>query len=262
MYRSWRNSPENLPEPREFTIIGVFEANNGQGYSRLSNNQLLAPVSVNNPINMASQSEVVKKDGDTVIVKSIPGSSSQKFYSVFLKIKEGQYNTTKSALEAMIQDEYGQKYMVYLKESFSSLESMKTSIRYISMVMLGFGFLILIIGSIGILSTMMVNILERTRQIGIEKALGASRRYIFFKFSIESIMISLGGGILGLILAYFLSGYITDFFANMPVSFPRGLHVNAVYLSLIVAIFVGWLFGMYPAQQAAKLNVTEALREK
>ncbi len=184
------------------------------------------------------------------------------FHMLLIRIQRGQYNGTYAALNSVFAGHAGDDTQVELRESYSAQMGFTEGLRILSAVMIGFGLLIVVISSIGILSTMMVNILERTKQVGIEKALGASRGLIFIKFSVEAVLMSFTGGLLGLVVAYFLSGYIMEFIDALPISLERGMHPMAIIMSLFVSVVAGWIFGMYPAFQAAKLQPTEALRQR
>lgn len=113
----------------------------------------------------------------------------------------------------------------------------------------------LVVGSIGIVNMMLVSVTERTREIGIRKALGAPNTWIMLQFLFEAILISMAGSVIGLILGVGLSqlgGYIFE--TNVPFS------LWPVLLSFTVAIVVGVVSGVFPAYKAMKLDPIEALR--
>ncbi|KAF0133728.1 MAG: hypothetical protein FD145_1118 [Candidatus Saganbacteria bacterium] len=113
----------------------------------------------------------------------------------------------------------------------------------------------LLVGGIGIMNIMLVAVSERTREIGIRKAIGAKKSDIFFQFVSESILITLSGAIIGIMLGTLASWGIMSFFKLDAV-----IAWNAALISCIVAFIVGIFFGVYPAMQAAKLNPVDALR--
>lgn len=114
----------------------------------------------------------------------------------------------------------------------------------------------LIIGGIGIMNIMLVSVAERTREIGIRKAVGASNYHISMQFMIESMAMSLSGGLAGFVLGYVVAFIISTF---LPFSLGFAWFVPAVALG--VSLLVGTLFGMYPAIRAARKNPIEALRQ-
>lgn len=275
--RRWTMEGE-VYESEEYTVIGIYDSGLIQdGYSRLLGNQILIPIAFQveedaestetSAITGTSGGGVAMISGGKTVTTSWTAMDSvsvfeQRFDSVVLRIKEGQFAATQSALTAIVKDLYGEENDAILRKGDMHTQGLGDAVRILSMVMGGFGLLIVVIGSIGILSTMIVNVLERTRQIGIEKALGASRRTIFIKLTAEAVLMSFAGGILGLVLAYFVWNYIADLIRVLPVQLDAGLHPMAVLMALFVAVVAGWIFGMYPALQASKLHPTEALRQK
>ena len=113
----------------------------------------------------------------------------------------------------------------------------------------------LLVGGIGIMNIMLVSVTERTREIGIRKAIGAKRRDILVQFLIEAIILSVVGGALGILLGYGLSIAIATF-AGWPPVVPMGAVLVAVTFSAAVGLF----FGLYPANKASKLDPIQALR--
>jgi len=113
----------------------------------------------------------------------------------------------------------------------------------------------LLIGGIGIMNIMLVSVTERTREIGIRKAIGAKRKYILSQFLIESMMISCIGGIIGILL-----GMLAAFIVSKVSSLTPAITLTSVITSFTVSAAIGIFFGMYPANKASKLNPIEALR--
>jgi putative ABC transport system permease protein len=119
----------------------------------------------------------------------------------------------------------------------------------------GICLLSLVVGGIGILNIMLVSVTERTREIGIRKALGAKRARILGQFAIEAVTLSFVGGIIGLVL-----GFGIAFLARWALGFPTVVPPWAVVLALVMSSGVGLVFGIYPAARAARLDPVEAMR--
>jgi len=114
--------------------------------------------------------------------------------------------------------------------------------------------LALFVGAIGIMNIMFVSVKERTREIGIRKAIGATRRTILGQFISESAIICLIGGLIGLIIAVIGSMSMAQF------DFPVTIDADAVILAVTISLITGVLSGLAPAYTAAKLDPVDALR--
>lgn len=119
----------------------------------------------------------------------------------------------------------------------------------------GIAAISLLVGGIGIMNIMLVTVTERTREIGLRKALGAKKQVVITQFLIESIILTFVGGMLGMILGISIS-FIISFFLKLPFI----LSLSSVLLAIGVSGFIGVLFGWYPARRAANLSPIEALR--
>ena len=119
----------------------------------------------------------------------------------------------------------------------------------------GVCFLSLLVGGIGILNIMLMAVTERTREIGIRKALGARKRRILAQFTTEAIALSLFGGVIGV-----LSGYGFAALGRWMLGLYTHVPTWAVVLSLGMSSGVGLVFGIYPAARAAKMDPVEAMR--
>ncbi|MCX6789326.1 MAG: ABC transporter permease [Candidatus Gribaldobacteria bacterium] len=113
----------------------------------------------------------------------------------------------------------------------------------------------LIVGGIGIMNMMLTTVTERTREIGLRKAIGAKKKDISIQFLIESIMLTFIGGIVGIILGWIIS-YAVAYFGNMTTEVTSW----SIFLAVGVSATIGIIFGFYPARRAAGLNPIEALR--
>ena len=122
-------------------------------------------------------------------------------------------------------------------------------------VVLGLGSIALVVGGVVIMNIMLVSVSERTREIGVRKALGAKQRDVLLQFLIESALLALVGGIFGIMGGVLVGKLITVF-----VGFPTAVPFWAVLLGLFLATSVGIFFGVYPASKAARLDPVVALR--
>ncbi len=122
-------------------------------------------------------------------------------------------------------------------------------------VMIGISAIALVVGGVGIMNIMMVSVTERTREIGIRKAVGARSRDVMTQFLVESAVLSGLGGVLGLAAAYGLAKLVAS-----ATPMPASVELWSVFLALGVSVTVGVFFGLYPASKAAKMDPIVALR--
>jgi len=113
----------------------------------------------------------------------------------------------------------------------------------------------LLVGGIGVIAIMMISVTERTREIGVRKALGATRREILWQFLVEAATLTLVGGVIGMLVGWLVSLVLAN---ATPV--PAYVPLGSVILALALAAVTGLLFGIYPASKAARLDPVEALR--
>jgi putative ABC transport system permease protein len=143
--------------------------------------------------------------------------------------------------------------------SFNQLDAIQNSINdiFVNIKVFGFiiGFFSLLVGSFGIANIMFVSVRERTRQIGIKKALGALSKVILIEFLIESIILCIIGGLFGIILVIFLGKLLSG-----PIGFPITLSSFNFMLGIIVSILVGMFAGFVPARRASRLKPVVAIQ--
>jgi len=129
----------------------------------------------------------------------------------------------------------------------------------------GIASIALLVAGIGIMNIMLISVTERTKEIGLRKAMGAKRRDILFQFLVESATLSLGGGILGIFFGIFLGRTVARLISNMvweDTQWPVVFSPTTAIVAFIVAMAVGIFFGLYPARKAARMTPVEALRRE
>ncbi|HEX9595485.1 MAG TPA: FtsX-like permease family protein, partial [Anaerolineales bacterium] len=124
----------------------------------------------------------------------------------------------------------------------------------------GIAAISLLVGGIGIMNIMLVSVIERTREIGLRKALGARKRDILIQFLAESSLLSLAGGILGIILGWLISTLVGAIAAAAQADINPTISLDSILLATLFSMAVGLVFGVYPANRAANLQPVEALR--
>jgi putative ABC transport system permease protein len=124
-------------------------------------------------------------------------------------------------------------------------------------VVLGLASISLVVGGVVIMNIMLVSVTERTREIGVRKALGAKQRDVLMQFLIESASMALIGGAIGV-----MCGILAGKLITIVIGFPTSAPLWAIFLGLFLAVSVGIFFGVYPASKAAKLDPVVALRSE
>jgi putative ABC transport system permease protein len=118
----------------------------------------------------------------------------------------------------------------------------------------------LLVGGIGIMNIMLVSVTERTREIGLRKAVGAKKRDILLQFLFEAISLTLTGGVIGIAIGVFVGWLLCRIAAKFLGDFPFSLSFWSILLAVLMAVGTGLLFGLYPAKRASELSPMEALR--
>jgi putative ABC transport system permease protein len=219
----------------QFTVIGTFkEKVSSFGQSELNDETIVIPITVQRYF---TQVERI----DPLYVQARSQALVDPVTRDLTRILESRHRP-------------GAKYKV---ENLGAILGAARSISFIlSLVLLLVSAIALVISGIGIMNIMLVTVTERTREIGLRMAVGASRREILLQFLVEAIMISLGGGMIGIAVGIALPFSVQFFVENIRIP----ISVSSVAIAFTVSCVVGLVFGMLPANRASKLNPTEALR--
>jgi putative ABC transport system permease protein len=135
------------------------------------------------------------------------------------------------------------------------IEQMEEQTRLLSVLLAGIASISLLVGGIGIMNIMLVSVTERTREIGLRKAIGATRESILSQFLLESVVLCVVGGLIG--IAFGMAGVV--WIAQM-LKVPPLVNSQAILLAFGFSAAVGLFFGLYPAMRASRLQPIEALR--
>lgn len=225
-----------LIDGHRFTVIGTFEEK-GNFFGQSQDNFVLIPISTFEKI-------YGEKRSIGIAVKAINPEILQEAMDEvvgILRVERGVPPGEPNDFEVITKD--------------SLLETWKNLTKIVFSAAIGICAISLLVGGIGVMNIMLVSVTERTREIGIRKAVGAKRRDILWQFLVEAVVICEIGGILGVILGL-LVGKLINLFTSLPAAVP----VWSIFLGLGFVSLVGILFGIYPAAKAARLHPITALR--
>ncbi|MCD7829708.1 MAG: ABC transporter permease [Clostridiales bacterium] len=169
---------------------------------------------------------------------------------------EDTLDDAESALEAMLLERFEDDedaYTIYNQSTI--MDAMSSITGTLSLLLGGIAAISLLVGGIGIMNIMLVSVTERTREIGIRKAIGASRGSIMTQFLIEALVVSLMGCCIGISLSW-----VAIQIVNQVGGTSYGLAGNVVVIAVVFSLLVGLVFGLYPANKAAKKKPIDALR--
>ncbi len=222
---------------KNFTVIGVMPQQGGMGF-RDNDDIVFVPLST------AMYRLLGKQYVDSIDVK----------VSDFNKMEEAQ-----SALENMLRKKYnvrqGETAGFTVMNMTEIQKTMAQTTQALSLFLGFIGAISLVVGGIGIMNIMLVSVTERTREIGLRKAIGASSLDIMNQFIIESVMLTMIGGLLGIIIGSAAAFVLSSFAKWAAVITPF-----SVIISVVFSAAVGLIFGIMPARKAAKLDPIDALR--
>ena len=166
-----------------------------------------------------------------------------------------------SEIERAVNENHGSDDFVSAITMTSIVESIQDVITIINIVLLSIASIALVVASIGIMNTMLTSVMERTREIGIMKAIGATNKHVLFIFIMEGIIISLIGGFIGITLGFIGSqGFSAVFAGSFGAELMPIITIESIAIGLTVAVLVGMLSSLYPARKAAKMSPIEAVR--
>ncbi len=134
-------------------------------------------------------------------------------------------------------------------------EALSASSRTMSMLLAAIAAISLVVGGIGIMNIMLVSVTERTKEIGLRKAIGARRRDILLQFLAEAVVVSLVGGVIGIVL-----GWTSSLVLSSLAGWATSVSIASVVLSFMFSVIIGIVFGIYPAKKASLLSPIDALR--
>ena len=224
-----------------FTVIGLLEAKGGTAWADLDDTIIV-------PLKTAKQRLVAKKfPGDQIRGMTINVSSSDLLFKT-----EADIDTVMRKLHKISAN--GNPDFV-IRNYAQFLNARQESSRVMSILLATVAGISLIVGGIGIMNIMLVTVTERTKEIGVCMSVGAKKRDVLLQFLIESLMISLIGGCLGIALGLGVIFGVSEYF-----NWKMSLDYMSLVLSFVFSSSIGVIFGFYPARKAASLNPIDALR--
>ena len=219
------------------TVVGVL-AEVGSSASGSNDNQILIPFTLAQRLsNQTSISSFYVSAASSAQV-----GQAQAAVESYLEKAFENYNTRS----------FGTQYSVFNQSEM--LSTLSETTNTLTLMLGGIAAISLLVGGIGIMNIMLVSVSERTREIGIRKAIGAARGNILMQFLIESLVVSLMGGLMGLAISVVAVNALAPVL-QMTLTIP----VNVAWMAIAFSVFIGVVFGMYPANKASKLRPIEAL---
>jgi putative ABC transport system permease protein len=227
-----------------FRVIGVMQSKGGSSFSS-EDNQVMIPLST-------AQSRIIRKNVpgklDMILIQATGAELVDQAKDQVSEVLRERHRTQLGADD----------FTVFSQSDAVSIANTVTGV--LTIFLGGVAGISLLVGGIGIMNIMLVSVTERTREIGLRKALGARKRDILIQFLTESAMLSLFGGIIGIVIGYLLSMLVGYIAAASGTPFTPLVSFNAILLATLFSAAVGIFFGLYPANRAAGLQPVEALR--
>ena len=239
----------------------LFGGSNPVGQNIRINNQ---PFKIIGVLKKKGQSSMGQDQDDVIIVPMTTAQESMLgvnyVHSINVQVSSPDImDEVQEDIETLLRQRHhiakGQEDDFNVRNLTSLMETMDSTTAMITMLLGAVAGISLLVGGIGIMNIMMVSVTERTREIGIRKALGATFRNIMMQFLIESVVIGIIGGVIGIFMGCTLSIAVAEFF-----NFNTVITLLPIAVSFSFAVGTGLFFGIYPARKAAKLDPIEALR--
>jgi putative ABC transport system permease protein len=230
-------------EGQPFRVIGVLESKGGGSFGS-QDNVILVPITT-------ARVRLLDRERDHVDIIYIQAVDSDAVPTASEEVSQILRNRHQSEIGA-------DDFTVYTQEDFLSLAGTITSV--LTVFLGGIAAISLLVGGIGIMNIMLVSVTERTKEIGLRKALGARKADILLQFLTESSLLSLFGGVIGILVGWLISLVIGKVATASGTPFTPAVGLNAILLATIFSTAVGLFFGIYPANRAASLEPVEALR--
>ena len=226
-----------------FRIIGVLESKGGGSFGS-QDNIILVPFTT-------AKARLISRNLDEVDTIYIQATNSDNVTLAQSEIR--QILSTRHQIQPGAED-----FTIFTQQDFLSLASTITGV--LTVFLGGIAAISLLVGGIGIMNIMLVSVTERTREIGLRKAIGAHKRDIMIQFLVESSLLSLFGGMIGIVFGWFIAFIVGKIASASGTPFTPTVGLNAILLATIFSTAVGLFFGLYPANRAASLQPVEALR--
>jgi putative ABC transport system permease protein len=229
-----------------FKVIGILESKGG-GMMGSSDNQAIVPLST-------AQTRLIHRKAygqvDMILVQAVNSDSVTQATEDIKALLSSRHHTVIGAEDFTTMS---QQDIVGIAQSITGV---------LTIFLGGIAGISLLVGGIGIMNIMLVSVTERTREIGLRKAIGARKRDILTQFLTESALLSLLGGILGIGLGWLISFIVGRVAVASGTALYPTVTINAILLATIFSTAVGLFFGIYPANRAANLEPVEALRSE
>ena len=224
----------------EFTVVGILEDNDDSLTSVLTSGTMMAYIPYTSLIRLTDS---VSSDVTTFYISAPEGGTVEMAEQTIEPILLERFNED--------EDAYSISTSNILEEAMSSITST------LSILLGGIAAISLVVGGIGIMNIMMVTVTERTREIGIRKAIGASRQTILIQFLMEAVVLCMMGCGLGIFLSWAILQVVSTVVASTGLVFT--LDGGVVVIAVVFCFIIGVIFGLYPANKAAKMKPIDAL---